>query len=102
MDFAIPRLAQARRILRLQGGRLRSNEPTQIFVCAAFGAVIGALTAALHRLVDDALLRRALASEARRRAALLGPARMARQYHAAYSTLVYDAHRKSEEVLCAS
>src|SRR4051812_24881148 len=52
MHFAIPRLAQARRILRLQGGRLRSNEPTQILVCAVFGAVIGALTAALHRLVD--------------------------------------------------
>jgi CIC family chloride channel protein len=52
MDFAIPRLAQARRILRLQGGRLRSNEPTQILVCAVFGAVIGALTTALHRLVD--------------------------------------------------
>ena len=52
MHFAIPRLAQARRILRLQGGRLRSNEPTQIFVCAVFGAVIGALTTALHRLVD--------------------------------------------------
>ena len=29
-------LAQARRFLLLQG-RLRSNEPTQIFVCAVFG-----------------------------------------------------------------
>ena len=51
MDLAILRLAQARRVLLLQG-RLRSNEPTQIFVCAAFGALIGALTAGLHHLVD--------------------------------------------------
>src|SRR6478736_3950122 len=53
MEFAIPRLglAQARRLLLLQG-RLRSNEPTQILVCAAFGAVIGALVTGLHRLVD--------------------------------------------------
>src|SRR3954463_3554966 len=53
MELAIPRLglAQARRILLLQG-RLRSNEPTQILVCAAFGAVIGALTTGLHQLID--------------------------------------------------
>src|SRR5262245_23279894 len=53
MRLAIPRLslAQARRILLLQG-RLRSNEPTQILVCAAFGSLIGALTAGLHELVD--------------------------------------------------
>ena len=53
MEFAIPRLglAQARRLLLLQG-RLRSNEPTQILVCAAFGALIGAITTGLHRLVD--------------------------------------------------
>src|SRR5437868_12757916 len=51
MDLAILRLAQARRVLLLQG-RLRSNEPTQILVCAAFGALIGALTAGLHHLVD--------------------------------------------------
>jgi hypothetical protein len=41
MAFAIPRLGQARRILLLQG-RLRSNEPTQILVCAVFGALVGA------------------------------------------------------------
>lgn len=51
MAFAIPRLGQARQILLLQG-RLRSNEPTQILVCAAFGALIGAVTAGLHHLVD--------------------------------------------------
>jgi chloride channel protein, CIC family len=53
MELAIPRLGlvQARRILLLQG-RLRSNEPTQILVCAAFGAVIGALTTGLHEMVD--------------------------------------------------
>src|SRR5688572_15343808 len=51
MDFAISRLAQARRVLLLRG-RLRSSEPTQILVCAAFGALIGALTAGLHHLVD--------------------------------------------------
>ncbi|MBS0523199.1 MAG: chloride channel protein [Proteobacteria bacterium] len=53
MEFAIPRLglAQARRLLLLQG-RLRSNEPTQILVCAAFGGLIGATTIGLHRLVD--------------------------------------------------
>ena len=32
--------------------RLRSNEPTQIFVCAVAGAAVGALVAGLHRLVD--------------------------------------------------
>jgi glycogen(starch) synthase len=61
-----------------------------------------ALTAALHRFTDDPLLRRAFAAEAQRRARLLGPARMARQYHAAYSTLIYDAGRQTQEVLCAS
>ena len=42
---------QARRFFRLQN-RLRSNEPTQIFVCAATGAVIGALVAGLRRTID--------------------------------------------------
>ncbi len=42
---------QARRFFRMQS-RLRSNEPTQVFVCAATGAVIGAMVAGLHRLVD--------------------------------------------------
>src|SRR5689334_903935 len=53
MELAIPRLglAQARRLLLLQG-RLRSNEPTQILVCAAIGGLIGATTIGLHRLVD--------------------------------------------------
>jgi len=53
MELAVPRLglAQARRILLLQG-RLRSNEPTQILVCAAFGGLIGALTIGLHELID--------------------------------------------------
>src|SRR5690349_5033601 len=58
MAFKIPNLAQsagafrwARRLLLLQG-RLRSNEPTQIFVCALFGALIGAMVAGLHSLVD--------------------------------------------------
>src|SRR6478752_6387887 len=53
MELGVPRLgiAQARRVLLLRG-RLRSNEPTQILVCAAFGALIGALTAGLHHLVD--------------------------------------------------
>jgi len=32
--------------------RLRSNEPTQIFVCAVAGSVVGALVAGLHWLVD--------------------------------------------------
>jgi CIC family chloride channel protein len=32
--------------------RLRSNEPTQILVCAVFGALVGALVAGLHSLVD--------------------------------------------------
>lgn len=53
MELAIPRLglAQARRILLLQG-RLRSHEPTQILVCAVFGGLIGALTIGLHELID--------------------------------------------------
>lgn len=42
---------QARRFFRLQN-RLRSNEPTQIFVCATIGAVIGAMIAGLRRLVE--------------------------------------------------
>ena len=42
---------QARRFFRMQS-RLRSNEPTQIFVCAVAGALVGALVAGLHRLVD--------------------------------------------------
>jgi CIC family chloride channel protein len=55
MELGLPRLglAQARRLLLLQG-RLRSNEPTQILVCAAFGGLIGALTIGLHRLIDVA------------------------------------------------
>jgi CIC family chloride channel protein len=55
MELAIPRLglAQARQLLLLQG-RLRSNEPTQIVVCALFGAVIGALTIGLHAAVEEA------------------------------------------------
>ncbi len=44
-------LRWARRLLLLQG-RLRSNEPTQILVCAVIGAVIGALVAGLHWLVE--------------------------------------------------
>ncbi len=44
-------LGQTRRLFRVQG-RLRSNEPTQILVCAATGAVIGAMVAGLHKLVD--------------------------------------------------
>ena len=32
--------------------RLRSNEPTQIVVCAAFGVVVGALIGGAHWLVD--------------------------------------------------
>jgi CIC family chloride channel protein len=51
MDFRLSALGQARRILLLQG-RLRSNEPTQIFVCAVFGALVGALISGLHRLID--------------------------------------------------
>ena len=42
---------QARRFFRMQS-RLRSNEPTQVVVCAAFGAVVGALVAGVHWLVD--------------------------------------------------
>src|SRR5260370_38508835 len=41
---------QTRRFFRMQS-RLRSNEPTQIFVCAVAGAAVGALVAGLHRLV---------------------------------------------------
>src|SRR5260221_6126532 len=58
MAFKFPNLAEsaaalrwARRLLLLQG-RLRSNEPTQILVCASFGALVGALTAGLHWLID--------------------------------------------------
>lgn len=51
MDFRLSAFAQARRILLLQG-RLRSNEPTQIFVCAVLGALVGALISGLHHLVD--------------------------------------------------
>jgi chloride channel protein, CIC family len=53
MELGLPRLgfARARQLLLLQG-RLRSNEPTQILVCAVFGALIGAFTTGLHRLVD--------------------------------------------------
>jgi chloride channel protein, CIC family len=43
--------AQARHWFRMQG-RLRSNEPTQILVCAGMGAVIGALIAGMRELVD--------------------------------------------------
>jgi glycosyltransferase involved in cell wall biosynthesis len=60
------------------------------------------LTAALRRLLGDPLLRRAYASAAHRRARHLGPARMGREYHAAYTTLLYDARRQSREVPCAS
>ncbi len=42
---------RGRHWFRMQG-RLRSNEPTQILMCAATGALIGALVAGLHRLVD--------------------------------------------------
>ena len=42
---------QTRRFFRMQS-RLRSNEPTQIFVCAVTGSVVGALVAGLHSLVD--------------------------------------------------
>ena len=42
---------QTRRLFRMQS-RLRSNEPTQIFVCAVTGSVVGALVAGLHALVD--------------------------------------------------
>jgi CIC family chloride channel protein len=42
---------QARRWWRMQG-RLRSSEMTQILVCAATGALIGAMVAGLHHLVD--------------------------------------------------
>jgi CIC family chloride channel protein len=42
---------QARRFFRMQS-RLRSNEPTQIFVCAVAGAAVGALVAGLHWMVD--------------------------------------------------
>ena len=42
---------QTRRFFRMQS-RLRSNEPTQIFVCAVTGSLVGALVAGLHSLVD--------------------------------------------------
>src|SRR5450432_858186 len=42
---------QTRRFFRMQS-RLRSNEPTQIFVCAVAGAAVGALVAGVHWLVD--------------------------------------------------
>src|SRR5258708_30582348 len=42
---------QTRRFFRMQS-RLRSNEPTQIFVCAVTGSPVGALVAGLHWLVD--------------------------------------------------
>src|SRR5260370_42232692 len=42
---------QTRRFFRMQS-RLRSNEPTQIFVCAVAGSAVGALVAGLHLLVD--------------------------------------------------
>jgi CIC family chloride channel protein len=51
MHFRFSGLGQARRILLLQG-KLRSNEPTQIFVCAVFGALVGALISGLHKLID--------------------------------------------------
>jgi CIC family chloride channel protein len=44
-------LGQARRLFRMQS-RLRSNEPTQILVCAAFGVVVGVLVSGVHWLVD--------------------------------------------------
>src|SRR5476649_733874 len=44
-------MGQARRLFRMQS-RLRSNEPVQIAVCAAVGAVIGAMVAGLRLLVD--------------------------------------------------
>lgn len=51
MDLRLSTFGQARRILLLQG-RLRSNEPTQIFVCAVLGALVGALISGLHHVVD--------------------------------------------------
>jgi glycosyltransferase involved in cell wall biosynthesis len=60
------------------------------------------LARAIRRLADDEALRRVLAGRARRRARVLSPARMARHYHAAYATLLYDARRQSRTVLCAS
>lgn len=44
-------MSQARRMFRVQS-RLRSNEPVQILVCAAAGAVIGAFVAGLRELVE--------------------------------------------------
>jgi CIC family chloride channel protein len=44
-------MGQARRLFRLQS-RLRSNEPVQIFVCAAMGAMIGASVAGLRWLIE--------------------------------------------------
>lgn len=43
--------AEPRRLFRLQG-RLRSNELTQILVCAVWGAVVGAMVGGLHLLID--------------------------------------------------
>jgi len=51
MDFRLSAVGRARRFLLLQG-RLRSNEPTQIFVCAVLGVLVGALISSLHKLVD--------------------------------------------------
>src|SRR5207247_1352109 len=48
---ALAALRWIRRFMLLQG-RLRSNEPTQIVACSAFGAVVGAMVAGLHQLVD--------------------------------------------------
>jgi glycosyltransferase involved in cell wall biosynthesis len=61
-----------------------------------------ALAVAIRQLIGDPALRQARASQAQQRARMLGPARMARQYHAAYATLLYDAQRRSTEVPCAS
>ena len=44
-------MSQTRRLFRMQS-RLRSNEPVQIFVCAAVGAMIGAMVAGLRLLID--------------------------------------------------
>ncbi|MFI5000565.1 MAG: chloride channel protein [Reyranellales bacterium] len=42
---------QARRLILIQG-RLRSNEPTQILLCAATGSLVGALVAGLRRSIE--------------------------------------------------
>ena len=58
LSFKAPNLADSAAALRwvrhflLMQGRLRSNEPTQIVACAAFGALVGMLVAGLHWLVD--------------------------------------------------